>query len=89
MLIGSYTGVDLDYEHPQTWGPEFVNMNASFAAELRSKYSDFLRAMSSALHAKGFKMSECVGTYPTRSNGSTARFFNRPCTCLALWKGRF
>ena len=44
-------------------------LNATFAAELRSKYSDFLRAMSSALHAKGFKMSECVGSYPTRDGG--------------------
>lgn len=66
---GAYSGVDLDYEHPQTWGPQFVNMNASFAAELKAKYSDFLRAMSSAMHAKGYKISSCVGTYPTRSNG--------------------
>ena len=54
-------GVDLDFEHPETWGPDFQDpLNASFAAELTSKYSYFLRTLSSALHAKGFKMSECV-----------------------------
>lgn len=64
------TGVDLDFEHPETWGPDFADpLNKSFAAELTNKYSDFLRTMSSALHAEGFKMSECVGSYPTRDGG--------------------
>lgn len=63
-------GVDLDFEHPETWGPDFADpLNKSFAAELTSKYSDFLRTLSAALHAKGFKMSECVGSYPTRDGG--------------------
>lgn len=67
---GGFTGVDLDFEHPQTWGPDFQDpMNATFKAELTSKYSDFLRAMSAALHAKELKMSECVGTYPTADGG--------------------
>ena len=67
---GGFTGVDLDFEHPQTWGPDFRDpMNATFKAELTSKYSDFLRALSSALHAKGLKMSECVGSYPTVDGG--------------------
>ena len=57
-------------EHPETWGPDFQDpLNASFAAELRDKYSTFLRTLSSALHAKGFKMSECVGSYPTHDGG--------------------
>ena len=64
------TGVDLDFEHPETWGPDFADpLNKTFAAELTSKYSGFLRTLSSALHAKGFKMSECVGSYPTRDGG--------------------
>ena len=64
------TGVDLDFEHPETWGPDFADpLNASFAAELTSRYSDFLRTLSAALHANGKKMSECVGSYPTRDGG--------------------
>jgi hypothetical protein len=68
---GGYTGVDLDlFEYPQTWGPDFQDpMNATFKAELTTKYSDFLRALSSALHAKGLKMSECVGSYPMVDGG--------------------
>ena len=63
-------GVDLDFEHPETWGPDFADpLNKSFAAELTSKYSNFLRTLSSALHERGFKMSECVGSYPTRDGG--------------------
>jgi GH18 family chitinase len=66
----AYVGVDLDFEHPETWGPDFKDpLNVSFAAELRSKYSDFLNSMSTALHAKGLKISSCVGTYPTRDGG--------------------
>ena len=53
-------------------------LSSSFAAELRSKYSDFLRARSSALHAKGFKMSECVGSYPTRDGGIAVYYDARP-----------
>lgn len=52
-----YTGVDLDFEHPETWGPDFADpMNATFAAELTAKYSDFLRQLSAALHAKNLKV---------------------------------
>ena len=121
---GGYTGVDLDFEHPQTWGPDWPAKmgNDTFAAELRSKCerplslvntsavaqngglsvppsrlctvtsahvdtvntwdtwvavfsgapladSDFLRALSAALHHNKLKMSECVGTYPTADGG--------------------
>ena len=31
--------------------------------------SDFLRALSAALHHNKLKMSECVGTYPTADGG--------------------
>lgn len=36
---GGYSGVDLDFEHPQTWGPEWPSkmQNATFTQELRSK----------------------------------------------------
>ena len=39
---GGYTGVDLDFEHPRTWGPGWTNKmeNATFTAELRSKCED-------------------------------------------------
>ena len=70
-----YTGVDLDFEHPQTWGPDFQDpMNSTFKAELTSKYSDFLHALSAALHAKGLKMSECVGSYPTADGRITVYY---------------
>lgn len=70
VVAGGFTGVDLDFEHPETWGPDFADpMNITFKAELRSKYSDFLRALSAALHRHGLKMSECVGTYPTKDGG--------------------
>jgi hypothetical protein len=36
---------------------------------LAPRYSAFLRALSTALHAKGLKMSECVGSYPTKDGG--------------------
>jgi spore germination protein YaaH len=62
---GGFTGVDLDYEHPDAWGIDFRNpMNASFASEIRSKFSSFLLALSRALHADGLKLSQCVGSYP-------------------------
>ena len=60
---------DLDFEHPETWGPDFNPLNASAKAMLRQKYSEYLLAQSSALHAHGLKMSSCVGTYPTRQGG--------------------
>merc|ERR1712216_1009305 len=69
VLNGGYSGLDLDFEHPETWGPQFNPLNASAKAMLRAKYSDYLRAQSEALHAKGLKMSSCVGSYPTRQGG--------------------
>eukprot|EP00658_Telonema_sp_P-2_P065154 TRINITY_DN54476_c0_g1_i1.p1 TRINITY_DN54476_c0_g1~~TRINITY_DN54476_c0_g1_i1.p1 ORF type:complete len:316 (+),score=63.59 TRINITY_DN54476_c0_g1_i1:234-1181(+) len=69
VTAGNFSGVDLDFEHPESWGPQFVGMNSTTRAELRAQYSRLLRALSSALHAAGSKMSECVGTYPTRQNG--------------------
>lgn len=65
---GGYTGVDLDFEHPETWGPEFNPLNASAKAMLREKYTMYLKAQAQALHDHGLKMSSCVGSYPTRDN---------------------
>ena len=39
-------------------------MNASLQIEIRSRFSDYLRALSTALHAHGLKLSQCVGSYP-------------------------
>lgn len=69
VLGGNFTGVDLDFEHPETWGPAFQHMNTTFRALLKHQYSQLLTTLSSALHAAGGKMSSCVGTYPTREGG--------------------
>eukprot|EP00937_MAST-01D_sp_MAST-1D-sp2_P000901 g901.t1 len=55
---GSYTGIDLDYEHMPV-------RNATVTAA----YSAFVRSLSAALHAAGKKLSCCVGSYPTPENG--------------------
>ena len=54
---GSYTGIDLDYEH-------MPRNNATVTAA----YSAFVRSLSAALHAAGKKLSCCVGSYPTPEN---------------------
>lgn len=45
-----YDGIDLDFEH--------------LAPEYQEKYSEFLKAVSFALHKSGKKLSHCVGFYP-------------------------
>ena len=55
---GGYIGVDLDFEHLPTGN-----------ASVTRAYSTFLRALAVALHAAGKKLSTCVGTYPTASDG--------------------
>ena len=41
------------------------------SANLVKPFSLFLRQISAALHAKGHKLSQCVGLYPTRDGGAS------------------
>lgn len=61
--LQGYDGIDLDFE----------NLDPSFQAQ----YSAFLHEASSALHAIGRKVSQCVGSYPNAQwNTPSGTFYN-------------
>ena len=78
------TGVDLDYEHlPVKTNATAAGggLQKSLFQQSSDVYDDranlvkpfslFLRQISAALHAKGHKLSQCVGLYPTRDGGAS------------------
>ena len=78
------TGVDLDYEHlPVKTNATAAGggLQKSLFQQSSDVYNDranlvkpfslFLRQISAALHAKGHKLSQCVGLYPTRDGGAS------------------
>jgi hypothetical protein len=60
VQAGAYTGIDLDYEHPETWGPDFQDpLNATMAAELRTKYPAGRKRQG----ARGFTRTPWASSY--------------------------